>query len=250
MKIGFQNPNFIFGERLRYLFSNAGYDVSKKGWRIQVAKAFFALGIVKYQSENLKGKENNNLARQIHSHCSMKDGKVPETVWICRYCQFFCCSADYLLGIIDRPTHEHEDIGSVTGLSDCAIDEIMNMSDIETMVLDVFLKKKEDKALSQAISDFFANLGKSNDWHGASESFKNGASLFILKEQAGEVFNRIAHDKDITNYYLRKKATDSWKDFIHVLEDSDNKRLLENIASGEIKKINNTDYYNDMTHNT
>lgn len=41
--------------------------------------------------------------------------------YLLAYCKFFKCSADYLLGLIDLPTHIDTDINKQTGLSDDAI---------------------------------------------------------------------------------------------------------------------------------
>lgn len=49
------------------------------------------------------------------------DCKETSGKYILAYCKFFHCSADYLLGLIEMPTHTETDIHAVTGLSTDAI---------------------------------------------------------------------------------------------------------------------------------
>lgn len=66
------------------------------------------------------------------------------TLYIAEYCNFFHCSADYLLGYIDYPTHSDTDIGKETGLSLSAIASIKRINNswdsIEGEVFDFILK--------------------------------------------------------------------------------------------------------------
>lgn len=66
------------------------------------------------------------------------------TIYISEYCNFFHCSADYLLGYIDYPTHSDTDIGKETGLSLSAIASVKKINNswdsIESEVFDFILK--------------------------------------------------------------------------------------------------------------
>ena len=74
------------------------------------------------------------------------------TIYIAEYCHYFHCSADYLLGYIDYPTHSYTDIGEETGLSVSAINSIKQINNswdpIESEVFDFILKD------SNVFSDF------------------------------------------------------------------------------------------------
>ena len=45
------------------------------------------------------------------------------------YCKFFHCSADYLLGLIEMPTHAETDIHAETGLSTEAIEQLIKWNE-------------------------------------------------------------------------------------------------------------------------
>lgn len=75
-------------------------------------------------TEEKKAYQNNvdSLSKMI-----IRDLYNPSSIPQCRlkmYCNYFECSADYLLGYIDMPTHDNTDIYSVTGLSENAINTI------------------------------------------------------------------------------------------------------------------------------
>ncbi len=61
------------------------------------------------------------------------------------YCDFFGCSADYLLGYIPDKTHELTDIAESTGLSEGAIECLKEMNDESKAVLNFLLE--DDDAL-------------------------------------------------------------------------------------------------------
>ena len=57
----------------------------------------------------------------------LEKGSDPRQGVIKSYCDYFNCSADYLLGIIKRPTHKKHTIGELTGLSDKAIENLQRL---------------------------------------------------------------------------------------------------------------------------
>ncbi|WP_026498927.1 hypothetical protein [Butyrivibrio sp. WCD2001] len=128
--LGFINPNF--DERLAFLYKLKGIDINERAISAEIAKEFFERKIVLYDEKSGKTKyqQHNDLARQLRKHLE-KSGKIPNTVWILRYQKFFNCSADYLLGLIDAPTHEIKSIKELTGLDEKSVEELQywNSSD-------------------------------------------------------------------------------------------------------------------------
>jgi hypothetical protein len=129
MNFGAENP---FNERLKKLYELKGIDIAEKGKSLEVAKDFFKLHIVEYSVNSFKTEyqQYSNFARQLrnHLHCA----NIPETIWILRYQQYFNCSADYLLGIIDAPTHEIKAIKEITGFDEYAIKKLLSWHDSST----------------------------------------------------------------------------------------------------------------------
>lgn len=115
----FSNP--IFGNRLKYLYELNNIDTNTRKWALSVAKSLYDKNILYYGNENkTKEMHHNDTARQLQAHL-LRD-TPNDTIWIKRYCDFFDCSSDFLLGYIDEPTHEKNDIYKSTGLSSQAID--------------------------------------------------------------------------------------------------------------------------------
>ena len=59
----------------------------------------------------------NSARTQIGRHRNAISASSLEGKWLKAYCDYFNCSADYLFGYIDLPTHADTDIQKETGLS-------------------------------------------------------------------------------------------------------------------------------------
>ncbi len=100
-----------------------------------LSKAMYESGILKYEETNREGKPKTkhecirHKERRIHDHLGFSDCTNVSVAWIKCYCDFFNCSADYLLGYIDLPTHQNTDVQKVTGLSDDAIKQLIFIND-------------------------------------------------------------------------------------------------------------------------
>lgn len=57
------------------------------------------------------------------------DFKKTSGEYMLAYCKFFHCSADYLLGLIDMPTHAKTNIHAKTGLSTEAIEQLIKWNE-------------------------------------------------------------------------------------------------------------------------
>lgn len=132
MKIGLVNTELesnlkSFGERLKQLMSNdtkehgGGINTCERGASKVLTKRLYDFHILDYNnySQNTEEQQRNITGRTVLKH--INNEAIPETVWIIRYCKYFHCSADYLLGYIDMPTHKNTDISAYTGLSNDAI---------------------------------------------------------------------------------------------------------------------------------
>lgn len=72
-------------------------------------------------SYDYKRHENNKQLAQKKIIKNLYDTSSLDYNYLVAYCKFFKCSADYLLGLIDLPTHIDTDINKQTGLSKDAI---------------------------------------------------------------------------------------------------------------------------------
>ncbi len=99
-------PNL--GERLRYLMDAKGIEKAP-----ELAKEMSEDGgdVVDIKSAT----------RSINLHLGGKPVTSLSGSWIKRYCDFFDCSADFLMGYINESTHEIASVAEYTGLSEDAI---------------------------------------------------------------------------------------------------------------------------------
>lgn len=109
---------------------------------------------VKPKSSTKEYEECRNKRKTIDNHLklkALKDLKSSEslsTLYLIEYCNFFNCEADYLLGYIDFPTKQTQDIYELTGL---------NEKSIETLKI---LKRSEYIGILNYIMSDYAILGR------------------------------------------------------------------------------------------
>lgn len=133
-----QQSHYHFGNRLRNLMNI--YTPTLKN-EAALSKAMHERGILKYEETNREGKPKTKYEcirhkeRRIHDHLGFSDCANVSVAWIKCYCDFFNCSADYLLGYIDLPTHQNTDVQKVTGLSDAAIKQLNILSNSNAIEL-------------------------------------------------------------------------------------------------------------------
>jgi len=156
MDNGFISPiSFNIRERLRNLYKLKGIRIDLRNWATNVAKEMYQSKIIEYSNREGKtfSQQNNDLARQLKRHLT-DDHKKPiilETKWIIRYCKFFGCSADYLFGFIDNPTHEITDIRKQIGLSVDAITKLQAITQEWAKVYFPYRTFEEDYKLYKSI---------------------------------------------------------------------------------------------------
>ena len=151
-------------------------------------------GILKYTTENREGRPMSksdclrNRARTISSHLNDPTFTKISSEWLKIYCDFFGCSADYLLGYIDLPTHDETNIYNHTGLSEDAIDKLYCLYNTVGDKFDVY----------DAISclDIINGLLKSEDFMYLINLINNADLSAISIKRYNKDLERISHDKN------------------------------------------------------
>ena len=116
------------------------------------------------KTDTQKRERRNSAIRSVDNHLN---GKMPETEWIKRYCNFFDCSADYLLGFILLPNHSATDISDYTGLSETAIGILHKWKStakgVLNLTLSVFIDNEKDAFdILRSIWAYYALKKRSN----------------------------------------------------------------------------------------
>lgn len=127
MILGNTNP-IIFGKRLEFLMKLDDIDITKRGASGILSKRLYERGIIAYNDQTgddkARANQRDNTRKTIEEHRKMDSAEKLSGEWIFRYCKYFDCSADFLFGKIELPTHENSDIAQLTGLSLTAIDTL------------------------------------------------------------------------------------------------------------------------------
>lgn len=121
----------LFKNRLYCLMEEHGIFTAK-----ELAKELYEKG---YVSVNQKKEsfsdpcviDNNAVAsieKKIQKHLNADKPDKLQGEFVMAYCRFFGCSADYLFGYIALPTHKTTNIYEETGLSENAIDRLVQLN--------------------------------------------------------------------------------------------------------------------------
>lgn len=116
-----------FGERLEFLMESKGFDITKKGANTALAKQMLSNGCLNfYVNEYPKSKDSAR--SRIECHRKTDSAEQVEGKWLKAYCDYFKCSADFLFGYINLPTHTDTDIHTQIGLSFDAIKKLKSFT--------------------------------------------------------------------------------------------------------------------------
>ncbi len=96
--------------------------------------------------------------KKIQNHLNSDDTRSLKGEFVNAYCIFFGCSADYLFGYIDLPTHSDTDIQNETGLSADNIHFLKVYKSIYQAVLNKLLRKEEFRYMIFHIGKFEEKL--------------------------------------------------------------------------------------------
>lgn len=129
MILGNKITNFedVVSNRLKYLIE---HDSVEHGGRItkrhstELAKRLFENDYLKYDvyTKKTKSQQVNAVSKTIQKHLNKESN--PNTLWLKIYCDYFDCSADYLLGFISTQKQDTASVHDITGLSHDAIDAL------------------------------------------------------------------------------------------------------------------------------
>lgn len=114
----------------------------------ELAKRLWSKGYVtvnqSYSYDDISIVENRaigSIEKKIQKHLNSDDTRALQGEFVSAYCKFFNCSADYLFGYIDLPTHADTDIQKETGLSADSINFLKTHKTIYPPVLNKLLHK-------------------------------------------------------------------------------------------------------------
>lgn len=201
------------GGRLAYLFNTNNYNLDKGDLRKAIRKMYID-GVLQFSpvkkdktdsKETVALKEKGqhdaditNAYNQIIRH--LNNQKI-EVDWLVRYCKFFNCSADYLLGIIESPLNE-------TGLSLECISKLKR-SDADTRELfsdmvesghikNVVSVMRSFYAIGDSIKISATNQENKKNYDKAIENIK----LKMLRDSGADFIHKLAYDKKVFNYFM------------------------------------------------
>ncbi len=131
MENGLLNPILTFGKRLENLMKNDGINIMEKGANIELSKRLYEKGALHYSGEDYdtKNKNRDSARKRIEEHRKADSASNVSGYWLKTYCDYFHCSADYLFGYIEMPTHAETDIHAKTGLSSEAIEQLIEWNE-------------------------------------------------------------------------------------------------------------------------
>lgn len=121
------NQNTIgFSNRLRHLFFvRFDVDLNQYGALAHAAKIIMESGL--YGNTDQSQETQKAIAQLLKTHLQLASAETIKGRFLDLYCKLFHCSADYLLGYIDLPTHQDTDLAAHTGLTEKAINKIQQL---------------------------------------------------------------------------------------------------------------------------
>ena len=195
-------------------------------------------------------------ARTIDNHLSL--GNLNEqnssvslkTCFLVEYCMFFNCSADYLLGYINYPTHKQTDIGKETGLSPESINELVKLPKTEQYILNCLLEKyprlpellkriRQTVVYSTLDKDVHITLNKENSYYPDTKdvfAFVSELNKYNLREVSSYALSQTLHEIVETLYddeYLKELSVEYARNFIRKqISLSEAKELIDKAQKG------------------
>lgn len=135
-------------------------------------------------------------------HCN------PRLEELCELCNVLNCSPDYLLNGIDHETYEHKYLNDMTGLTDNAINKIIEIRNLGKIGDKYYSKAPVMSALNDFIespyfTDLLFNIVKlKND---LPENINDSTTVNYMVFNVQEIFRKLLDD--VTNYDEIKKST-------------------------------------------
>ena len=125
-----------FAERLEFLCAQKGITYKdRKNLPRALAVAMVDSGIVSCVAD--RGYEIENTRQKIRGDLEKDSARTVDHLDL--YCRYFGCSADFLMGYIDTPTHEEKALEDLTALSGTSCRALLEKDSIITNALDLLL---------------------------------------------------------------------------------------------------------------
>lgn len=201
-----KNINTV-SSRLLSLYASKGIDTNKKGWYLPVADSMKKAGLLDF-SDDAKRAYTGHV---IEGHLKRPPKTGLSFEWIDRYCRYFKCSADYIMGYIETPTHEQKTVTELTGVSKTSaavlLDKTNHVSDVVDNLLLYFNSKSTDLQTIRAKNlqrSFWENL----------YSYINGSSFVYdtFLNPLFEYWNNHTLDDALEDFFeLSPSEKESWK---------------------------------------
>lgn len=188
-----------------------------------------------------------------------KNGKFPQSYLIEGYCKYFNVTSDYLLGIRNNAVVDENIamIGKTTGLNDEAILKLKSASQNEKLILNALINTDSLHLLELAASNYYRSNFYTMRLCGMGETIEldneESEKFFQMfsKECLQDMFNRIIHDKAITNTFMKGAVNDLHDSFVNtIMKSSQTEKFKTGVLSRieEMKTENTkTDYYSKFT---
>ncbi|MBO4784728.1 MAG: hypothetical protein IKS60_03545 [Lachnospiraceae bacterium] len=211
------DSGIVISDRLIFLCKcnqlNKIYDVENSQYSELLLDMFESkYKIFDYPAGCNKAYERTKIQKRIALHIK---GEKVSISWIQKYCKFFGCSSDYLLGLIDTPTHELEKIKDKSGLSAITCQRLKNDKEIRLLInalvqsnaIKYFLGTiRYDHYISRHNEIFLNEFEKTdipqkNDF--SLQRFKDclkDGNIQRQKRLAYQCYQRIADNEDIKKY--------------------------------------------------
>lgn len=148
-----------FAERLEFLCTQKGIAYKdRKNLPRALAVAMVDSGIMPCID---RGYEIENTRQKIRGDLEKDSARTVDHLDL--YCRYFGCSADFLMGYIDTPTHEEKVLKDLTALSDTSCRALLEKEGVIIRALDLLLPD---------IQKAFAYIGDNNDHESEMELSK------------------------------------------------------------------------------
>ena len=194
----------LFGGKLYNLFLAKGFDLEKGDMQDLLTD------MVKKKIISLSEKDGTRKQISQDVKCTLK---VPNiyTSQLKEYCDYLGCSADYLLGYINNPTHEITDISKATGLTSAACKELLKANDDKKIIYERIVSGGYIDTIVTALNSFF-DIGAGVQINGEKVSDKNTISLLkkavenikgkALYDSGSAFMQKISHDKKVAKHFM------------------------------------------------
>lgn len=211
---------------------------------------------------SVKGiKIHRNTLSDIENGC--KRGVFPLPL-LTALSELFNCEVGYLLCEFDCKTGRNTDISNETGLSDNAINALVEMSQQDLLVANALFERGDIILFRYALQNYYRTTFKGITISGLGEQTKletvesDKIFQYLSNEFIHDIFNNLIHDEKITNYFMQESVKDYYKVFENSIEESNSQyeqtaerkefvKKNKEFIQKQLKKNEATNYYEEFT---